>query len=220
MAPLLDVFGVNIGKPQETAASVEGLKAEFERIASFPDKFNRHFAEQGWVAYELLNLKTGWKAIETAQQEGIEAGETVLVDHYDEEQLHVLLLSMHSVEAFRPRMRLAEKAMEDYLAGRFHASVPVVLALLDGMVSDVNSRRGFFAESSSFEAWNSGTTAGRRRRGPGTTRLHVVTARRDISKPRRQPPRIEFEFSNRVCIARPSALLRPPQRHVSFSPSL
>ena len=53
-------------------------------------------------------------------------------------------------------MRLAQLAADDHEAGRFHASVPVVLALMDGLVSEVSeNQRGFFAEGVDLRAWDS-----------------------------------------------------------------
>jgi hypothetical protein len=53
-------------------------------------------------------------------------------------------------------MPLAQKALTDYCEGRYHACVPVVLALLDGMVSELHEkRRGFFAEEVDLQAWDS-----------------------------------------------------------------
>lgn len=53
-------------------------------------------------------------------------------------------------------MRLAELALEDYRERRFHASIPVVLALMDGLVSELHERRrGFFAAERDLTAWDS-----------------------------------------------------------------
>ena len=57
-------------------------------------------------------------------------------------------------------MALAEKALLDYREGRYHACIPVVLALLDGMVNEVHqkalgTRRGISAEGVDLSAWDS-----------------------------------------------------------------
>jgi len=49
---------------------------------------------------------------------------------------------------------LAEKAKEDYLAGRYHACVPVVLTIIDGIVNDIE-QKGFFAQGVDLTAWDS-----------------------------------------------------------------
>lgn len=53
-------------------------------------------------------------------------------------------------------MSLAEKALIDYQEQRFHACVPIVLALLDGLVNELHEkRRGFFSENVDLQAWDS-----------------------------------------------------------------
>jgi hypothetical protein len=53
-------------------------------------------------------------------------------------------------------MSLAQKALIDYEEERYHACVPVVLALLDGLVNELHEkRRGFSAEDVKLEAWDS-----------------------------------------------------------------
>jgi len=55
---------------------------------------------------------------------------------------------------------LLDKVMEDYLAGRFHAVAPVLIAQMDGMVNDVNpaQRQGLHAkEPGEMIAWDSVT---------------------------------------------------------------
>lgn len=51
---------------------------------------------------------------------------------------------MKGIRAFHPRVGLAQKALIDYEEERYHACVPVVLSLLDGLVNDLQEkRRGF-----------------------------------------------------------------------------
>jgi hypothetical protein len=57
-------------------------------------------------------------------------------------------------------MTLAQKALTDYHEGRYHACVPVVLAMMDGMVNELylrakGKRKGLSAEGANHEAWNS-----------------------------------------------------------------
>src|SRR3970040_376253 len=59
-------------------------------------------------------------------------------------------------EAFEPRRELTKLALDDYRVGRYHASIPVLLAQIDGLVSELHERqRGFFAEDADMQAWDS-----------------------------------------------------------------
>lgn len=125
-----------------------------------PDEFNDFFADRGWILYDLMNFSVAKAAVEKAKAGDIEGAEADLVAHFDAETVGFGLRSMRAVAAFRPRMHLAEKALLDYREGRYHACVPVVLALLDGMVNEVHqkargTRRGISAEGVDLTAWDS-----------------------------------------------------------------
>jgi hypothetical protein len=53
-------------------------------------------------------------------------------------------------------MDLARLAFIDYRDGRYHACVPVVLSLMDGLVNDLNKKqnRSFFSKDSDLRAWD------------------------------------------------------------------
>lgn len=125
-------------------------------MAKPPTRFNNLFAERGWIIYDLMNLEVAKAAIEKAEADDIDGAEAVLVDYHDTETVRWKLRTMAGIEAFRPRMRLAEKAFDDYCNERYHACIPVALALLDGLVNELHEKRqGFFAEDVNLEAWDS-----------------------------------------------------------------
>ena len=134
---------------------IQSLKAQADDLITLPDRFNDAFAARGWVAYENLNLEVMKSAAEYAETGRTEQGEQELIEYYQsEENLRFCLMQMKAVRSWMPRAALAEKAKRDYLEGRYHASVPVVLALMDGLVSDV-ATTGFFAQGTEMEAWDS-----------------------------------------------------------------
>ena len=123
-------------------------------LLSIPDKFNETFAEHGWISYESMNLEKMKKAISLAESEGIDNAEIFLSEYYDEETLKWGILRFKGDNEFRRRIRLAELAQKDYLAERYHACVPLLLSLLDGVVNDVSKHVGFFAQSADMTAWD------------------------------------------------------------------
>jgi hypothetical protein len=134
--------------------NLSGLSERAENLAGLPDRFNEHYAERGWVAYESMNADAMSDAVELAEAGEVEAGEERLVEHYDAETVRFLLNRLKLIEAFEPRMESARNALEDYEAGRYYASIPLVLMLTDGFVNDVRST-GFFAEGTDLTAWDS-----------------------------------------------------------------
>lgn len=162
LKPFLGLLGVDVASIEEALddADIEELNRKAEELGSIPDRFNDLFADRGWIIYADMNLEEAKEAVEKAEAEGIEAGEEVLISHYDPETVEFNLRRMRAVDAFRPRMDLAEKALEDYREGRYHACVPVVLALMDGFVQEVyveayGHGRNWSSKEAQLEAWDS-----------------------------------------------------------------
>ncbi len=124
-------------------------------ILQLPDKFNEIFSSQGWIAYESMNVEIMKKSIEVYESEGIEKAEIFLASSYDSESLKWGIQWFNGHSEFRRRIRLANLAREDYLAERYHACIPLLLSLLDGLVNDVSKHVGFFAEKVDLTAWDS-----------------------------------------------------------------
>lgn len=129
------------------------IKAQAE-ILEAPDKFNERFADLGWIAYESMNIEMMQKAICVYDAEGTDAAEHFLAESYDEDTLKWGILRFNGHRDFRKRIRLAELATEDYLAERYHACIPLLLSLLDGLVNDVSKHVGFFANNVDLTAWD------------------------------------------------------------------
>lgn len=123
-------------------------------LLSTPDKFNNTFAEHGWIAYESMNHDIMKKAVSFAESEGIDNAEEFLSEYYDEETINRGILRFKSDNDFRRRIRLARLAKNDYFAERYHACIPLLLSLLDGVVNDVSKHVGFFAKSADMTAWD------------------------------------------------------------------
>ena len=156
LRPVLRIFGVETDKMDEALANVDDLVRQAEELAQIPDQFNDLFASRGWIIYDLLNLDVAKSAINKAVSGDFDGAETDLVDYYSVETVRWKLRTMNAVEAFRPRMPLAQKALTDYEEERYHACIPVVLALLDGLVNELHEkRRGFFAQNVDLTAWDS-----------------------------------------------------------------
>ena len=52
------------------------------------------------------------------------------------------------------RYDLIQKAFDDHFAGRYYASIPLFLIIIDGAVNDFTRSKGFFAEGTDVTAWD------------------------------------------------------------------
>lgn len=155
LEPLLDMIGVDVDKVKEGVGNIDLEKGE--KLLSLPDRFNELFADHGWIFYDTMSVTVAENAIEKVEAGDFAGAEEILVNYYNKETIEMkLLLDLNKIKAFEPRERLIKLALEDYLAGRYHASIPVVLALTDGLVNDLHpDHSGISAEKTTLEAWNS-----------------------------------------------------------------
>ena len=127
-------------------------------------QFNEVFADRGWIAHRWLNMPLALDALKAAREGRWEDADQTLILVYNPETIRLHLLQLSRLRCFARRRRLALLALDDYDAGRFHACVPVVLALLDGMGQELTGqgflRQGVrFAKTESFLEIGPGVTA-------------------------------------------------------------
>lgn len=154
LKPLLSLAGVDSKAIGDSLRSLDELQKQATELAHLLDRFNELFAPRGWIAYDLLNSDLAKAAVAAAETGDMMHAEDILVQHYNADQVAIQLNALRGTKAFRPRLRLAELALTDYREGRYHASIPVVLALLDGMVNELGNM-GFFSQNVDLVAWDS-----------------------------------------------------------------
>jgi hypothetical protein len=147
-------FSKKLSPKLESVFSDFSKLKEQAHILLVPDHFNEIFSAHGWIAYESMSLDVMKAAINLQTSEGVERAEEYLADSYDEETLKWGILRFNGNRDFRKRIRLTELAQVDYLSGRYHACIPLLLSLLDGLVNDVTKHVGFFAKNVDLTAWD------------------------------------------------------------------
>ena len=154
-SPLLRLLGIDMSQLKDSFLDFDRLEEEFEELSKLPDKFNDTFSSKAWIIFDVLNLEVVKEALKIAET-NIDDAEEYLVNYYSTEIVESYLFTMHSVKAFQPRMELAEKALIDYKEKRYHACIPVVLALMDGLVSELNTKQNlsFFTDNADLNAWD------------------------------------------------------------------
>lgn len=154
--PFLKEFGAEVDKMENTLQSVDGMARQTSEFVSIPDRFNNFFADHGWIMYSMMNFEVAKEAVLKAEAGNFKEALGQILQYYNVETIRFQLKRLNSIKAFRPRMELALKALIDYEEKRFHACVPVVLALTDGLVNELHEdHKGISAGSTHLEAWDS-----------------------------------------------------------------
>ncbi|MBS4536786.1 hypothetical protein GOQ29_14285 [Clostridium sp. D2Q-14] len=126
---------------------------QFNKLVEGINKFNENFSKKGWILYDLFDINVMFKANEIYEKEGAANAEKVLIDYYiNDFEFNKNRLNTHP--EFICRFNLINLAFDDHMNERYHASVPVFLIIIDGIVNDYTKRKGFFAEGTDVSAWD------------------------------------------------------------------
>jgi hypothetical protein len=150
----LEKLGIRNETISKALSKLPSLAGQTGKLATLPDRFNNKFADRGWIAFESMNAEVMENALIKADAGDMDDAEDLLAAHFTPETIRVFLVRLKSVPQFQIRWPLSQSALDDYAAGRFHACVPVVLSMIDGLVNDIE-QTGFFAAQTSLTAWDS-----------------------------------------------------------------
>lgn len=147
------LFGIKIENGEENIKTIKKLKNEYKQLRDTPDEFNKYFSGRGWIAFETMNFPLMVEAVGLAKNGRIDEAEERLVEYYSEENLRFLISRLKGIEEYRPRIALTYKALNDYLEGRYHSCIPIILMMIDGFVNDIE-QKGFFASGTDMNVWD------------------------------------------------------------------
>lgn len=116
--------------------------------------FNERFSDKGWIVYDKLSSTFIEEVNKVYDENGEEAAEKVLITYYSSKVEESLFFLKNNCEELLVRYDLILKAFEDHKEGRYHASVPLFLMIIDGAVNDYTKSKGFFAEGTDVSAWD------------------------------------------------------------------
>lgn len=116
--------------------------------------FNEWFSDKGWIVYDKLSLTLIEEVNKVYDKNGEEAAEKVLIKYYSSKVEESLFFLKNNCEELLVRYNLILKAFEDHKEGRYYASVPLFLMIIDGAVNDYAKSKGFFAEGTDVSAWD------------------------------------------------------------------
>lgn len=120
-----------------------GVPLVRERV-ELPDRFNALLGPHGWVTFEGMDAEVAREAALLAKAGDPEGAEDVLVRHFDAGRLREGVERLcGELPEFEARRVLLLAAIEDHREGRYHASVPVALAQLDGIAHDLANVKFF-----------------------------------------------------------------------------
>lgn len=151
----LSVFGFKDKGLNETLDKIPDFKKQIIHLSTLPDKFNKYFAQSGWIAHESMNSDLMEKAVELAESGKIIEANQELVNYYCSGEIEWLLMHFKGIPEFAKRYNFIKLAYQDTIDKKFYSCIPTLLMVIDGSVNDIDKNKGFFTESTDLTAWDS-----------------------------------------------------------------
>lgn len=145
---------ISIFLKPEQRKQLKDMEKQMENMIVQTRNFNDRFSPLGWCAYDSMSFSLVEDVNSVFEQNGLEAAEQILINYYKSEVSKITYWIANSSEAFTVRYDLIQRFFEDHFAGRYHASVPLGLIIVDGAVNDYTKSKGFFAEGTEVDAWD------------------------------------------------------------------
>lgn len=132
---------------------LEELELKLYQQVSSSNRYNELFSKYGWIIHESLDVDTIIDAVNKFDEDGLEPAEELIKSYYKHKFKKLKSIIFHS-KYFQSRRRLFELAYDDYLAERYHSSIPMLLMLVDGVLNDL-LLKGFAVSKADYEIWDS-----------------------------------------------------------------
>jgi len=130
---------------------IKELAKNTSSLVTSPDRFNSIFSQHGWIATEDMSVPLMETALKMFDEKGLGDAESFICKSFDDNYFSLHSRRMQALWVWKdtPRPRLLQLAYEDHKQGRYHASIPVVLAQIDGISFDTN-KESFFDKKSAL----------------------------------------------------------------------
>lgn len=148
----INILGFLAG--DELKKKIRESEKKLNKLISQIELFNERFSDKGWIVYDKLSLTLIEEVNKVYDENGEEAAEKVLIEYYSSKVEESLYSLKNNCEELFVRYNLILKAFEDHKEGRYHASIPLFLMIIDGAVNDYTKSKGFFAEGTDVSAWD------------------------------------------------------------------
>ncbi|WP_201523853.1 hypothetical protein [Aliarcobacter butzleri] len=142
-------------KLYEFEDEIKKIHQEANELTNLPDKFNDIFENTGWFITNSMSIDIVKEALSVATLKNIDEAENFLANSINEAYLNRLFLKIRWRQIFDKRMRLFELVKVDYLEERYHACIPLLLSLIDGLVDELTKHVGIFSENVDVTAFDS-----------------------------------------------------------------
>lgn len=140
--------------PKDKREDIVKIEKQLNEMETTIKLFNSYFSDLGWCAYDSMNMQLAKDAISKYNDTDVRDAEIVLLNYYKSDVKSIIHWLKNKAKPFEQRYNMIQNAFDDHFSGRYYASVPLFLIIIDGAVNDYTKSKGFFAEGTDVSAWD------------------------------------------------------------------
>lgn len=138
-----DMRKISLFFSKEKRKQIVEMDKQLTHLTTQIELFNKNFSDLDWCAYDSMNISLMESANISFEKDGIDAGENVLIDYYKTDVEKITHWLKTKSEQFMERYELIQNALNDHFSGRYYASIPLFLIIIDGSVNYFTKSKGF-----------------------------------------------------------------------------
>lgn len=131
------------------------LEDELKNMVEQYEIFTKNFSDLGWCVYESLDYDLVHRANAECAIAGIDSAERILLEYFKDDIKTRTHWIRKSSKEFSDRADLLHAFFDNHFEENYYSSVPLGLLIIDGAVNDFTNSKGFFAEGTDVDAWDS-----------------------------------------------------------------
>ena len=143
-------FGIGGKRLKSVVDSVKEIEHQMDALVEVSNAFRIAFSDQGWLWSESTNVEIAKAALESHESGNPSEAEEILASEFMGDHLDFVIMRMCQLQPFSLRRNQLKEALALTSEGRFIASVPLLLIIADGVVTD-EFGKSFFAEGVDLE---------------------------------------------------------------------
>jgi len=130
------------------------MKKQAMDLLLYPQKYNEYFSLEGFISYSSMNFDIMKEAVDLYENDNKDGAKKCIMAYYSSENIEKQMLFLRHMSEFENRMKYINLALEDYKNERYYAVVPILLMMIDGIISDIVGK-GFHSDKNNLDAWDS-----------------------------------------------------------------
>lgn len=146
-------IGLGSKKLNEERKNLKKIQSEMKKIYDYPQKYMNYFSSYGFVIYPSIDFTMVKLSVDLYERDEIDNSLNNIYSYYSYANIKERFFIIKKSNINYERIRFLENALNDYKNEKFYAVIPILLMMIDGIVSDLD-KYGIHSSKNELQAWD------------------------------------------------------------------